>query len=166
MKEVASVLNVTPRTVAFHKYLMMAQLKIGMAEEFLRKGPVNPKDPFPALHDIGKSDLALFNKYFHSDKQSKAIQLQQLQRVRHMYDSMQTVLTHSLLQAPMFGWGVGYFQPDPADGTLAAVGRRQAAAFGRRQLLRRQGPAAGHDLLSRRQAADPNGQLPAGDHHP
>ena len=28
MKEVASILNLTPRTVAFHKYRMMEQLKI------------------------------------------------------------------------------------------------------------------------------------------
>ena len=100
----------------------MAQLKIGMAEEFLRKGPVNPKDPFPALHDIGKPELALFNKYFHSDKQPNAIQRTHLHGVRRVYDDMQTVLTESLLQAPMFGWGVGYFQPDPADGTLVAQG--------------------------------------------
>jgi hypothetical protein len=120
-------------------WVSMAQLKIGMAEEFVRRGPVNPKDPFPALHDIGKSDLALFNKYFHSDKQPKAVQQQQLQRVRRMYDSMQTVLTHSLLQAPMFGWGVGYFQPDPADGTLAAVGYVAYTFFGGWQRRRADG---------------------------
>jgi len=36
MKEVASVLNVTPRTVAFHKYQMMAQLKIGSTAELIQ----------------------------------------------------------------------------------------------------------------------------------
>jgi hypothetical protein len=111
-------------------WVEMAQLKIGMAEEFLRKGPVNPKDPFPALHDIGKPELALFNKYFHSDKQPNAIQRTHLHGVRRVYDDMQTVLTESLLQAPMFGWGVGYFQPDPADGTLVAQGYVAYTFFG------------------------------------
>ncbi len=36
MKEVASVLNVTPRTVAFHKYQMMAQLSIKTTAELIR----------------------------------------------------------------------------------------------------------------------------------
>src|SRR5262249_45015803 len=103
-------------------WVQMAQLKIGMAEEFVRRAPAIPHDPFPSLHDIGKAELTLFNKYFHSDKQPKTIQAQQLRHVSRVYDEMQTVMTHSLLQAPMFGWGVGYFQPDPADGTLVATG--------------------------------------------
>jgi hypothetical protein len=103
-------------------WVEMAQLKIEMANDFLRKGPVDPKDPFPSLHDIGKPELALFNKYFHSEKHTHSVQLQHLHQVRRIYDAMQTVLTESLLAAPMFGWGVGYFQPDPADGTLAAKG--------------------------------------------
>jgi peptidoglycan hydrolase-like protein with peptidoglycan-binding domain len=111
-------------------WVEMAQLKLDMASDFVSRGPVNPKDPFPALHDIGKPDLALFNKYFHSDKQPRAAQLRQLQLVRHVYDLMQTVLTESLLQAPMFGWGVGYFQPDPADGTLASQGYVAYTFFG------------------------------------
>ena len=100
----------------------IALLKIDMASDYLRKGPVNPKDPFPALHDIGKPDLTLFDKYFHVHKHNRGIQLQQLHRVSLIYDSMRTVLTESILAAPMFGWGLGYFQPDPADGTLAAKG--------------------------------------------
>jgi DNA-binding NarL/FixJ family response regulator len=36
MKEVASVLNVTPRTVAFHKYRMMEQLKIKTSAELIQ----------------------------------------------------------------------------------------------------------------------------------
>ena len=44
------------------------------------------------------------------------MRLQELNRVRLIFDSMQTVLTESLLQAPIFGWGVGYFQPDPGNG--------------------------------------------------
>lgn len=36
MKEVASVLNVTPRTVAFHKYRMMEQLKVKSTAELVR----------------------------------------------------------------------------------------------------------------------------------
>jgi hypothetical protein len=103
-------------------WVQSAQLKLDMAMDFVRRGPVNPKDPFPALHDIGKPDLALFNKYFHSDKQPRGVQFHHLQQVRRIYDSMQTALTDSLLQAPIFGWGVGYFQPDPADGTLASQG--------------------------------------------
>src|SRR5262249_13343847 len=51
------------------RWVESAQLKIAMAGDFARKGPVNPNDPFPALHDIGKAELTLFNKYFHSDKQ-------------------------------------------------------------------------------------------------
>jgi hypothetical protein len=101
-------------------WVQTAQLKIDMANEFVRKGPVDPKDAFPSLHDIGKPEMALFNKYFHSDKHPRATQIQHLHQVRRIYDSMQTVLTGSLLQAPMFGWGVGYFQPDPEDGTLAS----------------------------------------------
>ena len=103
-------------------WVTSAQFRIDMADDFLRRGKVNPKDQFPSLHDIGKSELALFNKYFRSNEQSHAVQVQQLNKVRRIYDSMQTVLTESLLAAPMFGWGLGYFQPDPADGTLAASG--------------------------------------------
>jgi DNA-binding NarL/FixJ family response regulator len=36
MKEVAAVLNVTPRTVAFHKYRMMEQLKITTTAELIQ----------------------------------------------------------------------------------------------------------------------------------
>ncbi len=36
MKEVASILNVTPRTVAFHKYRMMEQLKIRNNAELIQ----------------------------------------------------------------------------------------------------------------------------------
>jgi DNA-binding CsgD family transcriptional regulator len=36
MKEVASVLNVTPRTVAFHKYRMMEQLKVKSTAELVQ----------------------------------------------------------------------------------------------------------------------------------
>jgi hypothetical protein len=101
-------------------WVEMAQLKIDMAVEYLHKGPVKPGDPFPAIHDIGKPELALFDKYFHTGKLPHATRIHQLRQVRRIYDSMQTVLTESLLQATIFSWGVGYFQPDPADGTLAA----------------------------------------------
>jgi peptidoglycan hydrolase-like protein with peptidoglycan-binding domain len=111
-------------------WVTSAQLKIDMADDFLRRGKVNPKDQFPSLHDIGKPELGLFNKYFRSNEQSHAVQVQQLSQVRRVYDSMQTVLTESLLAAPMFGWGVGYFQPDPADGTLAATGYVAYTFFG------------------------------------
>jgi DNA-binding NarL/FixJ family response regulator len=36
MKEVASVLNVSPRTVAFHKYRMMEQLKVKSTAELIQ----------------------------------------------------------------------------------------------------------------------------------
>jgi|SRR5689334_1048436 DNA-binding NarL/FixJ family response regulator len=36
MKEVAAILNVTPRTVAFHKYRMMEQLKIRTTAELIQ----------------------------------------------------------------------------------------------------------------------------------
>jgi DNA-binding NarL/FixJ family response regulator len=36
MKEVASVLNVTPRTVAFHKYRVMEELNIGTTAELIQ----------------------------------------------------------------------------------------------------------------------------------
>jgi DNA-binding NarL/FixJ family response regulator len=36
MKEVAAVLNVTPRTVAFHKYRMMEQLKVKSTAELIQ----------------------------------------------------------------------------------------------------------------------------------
>src|SRR4029079_8846682 len=36
MKEVASILNVTPRTVAFHKYRMMEELKIKSTAELIQ----------------------------------------------------------------------------------------------------------------------------------
>jgi DNA-binding NarL/FixJ family response regulator len=36
MKEVAAILNVTPRTVAFHKYRMMEQLKIKTTAELIQ----------------------------------------------------------------------------------------------------------------------------------
>lgn len=36
MKEVAAVLNLTPRTVAFHKYRMMAQLKVKSTAELIQ----------------------------------------------------------------------------------------------------------------------------------
>ena len=36
MKEVGSVLNMTPRTVAFHKYRMMEQLKVKSTAELVQ----------------------------------------------------------------------------------------------------------------------------------
>jgi DNA-binding CsgD family transcriptional regulator len=36
MKQAAGVLNVTPRTVAFHKYRMMQQLNIKSTAELIR----------------------------------------------------------------------------------------------------------------------------------
>ena len=36
MKEVASLLNLTPRTVAFHKYRMMEQLKVKSTAELVQ----------------------------------------------------------------------------------------------------------------------------------
>ncbi len=36
MKEVASLLNLTPRTVAFHKYRMMEQLKVKSTAELIQ----------------------------------------------------------------------------------------------------------------------------------
>jgi DNA-binding CsgD family transcriptional regulator len=36
MKEVASILNVTPRTVAFHKYQMMEQLNVKSTAELIQ----------------------------------------------------------------------------------------------------------------------------------
>ena len=99
-----------------------AQLKIDIALEFVQRGPLDPNDPFPSLHNFGKSELALFDKYFHTEKRPTTTRVQQLRQVRRVYDSMQTVLTGSLLEAPLFGWGVGIFQPDPLDGTLAARG--------------------------------------------
>ena len=36
MKEVAAILNVTPRTVAFHKYTMMEQLNIKTGAELIQ----------------------------------------------------------------------------------------------------------------------------------
>lgn len=116
---IARIGSLLPRA---RHWTSMAQMKIDMALGYVHKGPADPKDPFPSLHDIGKSDLALFDKYFHSEKNAKTTRIQQLRRVRTVYDSMQTVMTGSLLEAPMFGWGVGVFQPDPLDGTLAAKG--------------------------------------------
>ncbi len=36
MKQVAALLNVTPRTVAFHKYRMMEQLNIRSSAELIQ----------------------------------------------------------------------------------------------------------------------------------
>ena len=36
MKEIASVLDISPRTVAFHKYQMMVQLKVGTTAELVQ----------------------------------------------------------------------------------------------------------------------------------
>ena len=36
MKEVGSVLNLTPRTVAFHKYRIMEQLKVKTTAELIQ----------------------------------------------------------------------------------------------------------------------------------
>jgi len=116
-----------------------AQLKIDMAGDFARRGRVDPHDSFPALHDIGKSELALFNKYFHADKVSRNTQIHQLNSVRDIFNSMQTVLTGSLLEAPMFGWGVGHFQPDPEDGTAAIANRDALTFFGGWHQRRRDG---------------------------
>jgi len=59
--------------------------------------------------------------------------------VSGIYDLMRTVLTESLLAAPMFGWGVGYFQPDPADGTVASMSYVAYTFFGGWQRRRRDG---------------------------
>jgi hypothetical protein len=116
-KFIERVGKLLPRT---RHWVEIAQMKIEMASDFVHRAPPSRNDPFPSLHDIGKGELALFDKYFHSPKHPSTVKLHQLRQVRQIYDSMLTVITHSLLEAPMFGWGVGYFQPDPADGTLAA----------------------------------------------
>ncbi len=36
MREVANILKITPRTVAFHKYRMMSALKISSSAELIR----------------------------------------------------------------------------------------------------------------------------------
>ncbi len=36
MREVATILQITPRTVAFHKYRMMSDLKISLSAELIR----------------------------------------------------------------------------------------------------------------------------------
>jgi len=36
MREVATILKITPRTVAFHKYRMMSALKISSSAELIR----------------------------------------------------------------------------------------------------------------------------------
>jgi len=36
MREVATILKITPRTVAFHKYRMMSALKISSSAEWIR----------------------------------------------------------------------------------------------------------------------------------
>jgi hypothetical protein len=113
-----------------------AQLKIEMASDFLRRGRTDPRDPLSA---IGKPDSALFNKYFHADKVSRAAQIHQLNSVRGIFDSMQTVLIGSLLEAPMFGWGVGHFQPDPEDGTAATANRDALTFYGGWHQRRRDG---------------------------
>jgi DNA-binding CsgD family transcriptional regulator len=49
MKEVARILNVTPRTVAFHKYRMMKELNLQNSAELIRFAlrehivPANPR---------------------------------------------------------------------------------------------------------------------------
>ena len=110
-----------------------------MASDFARKGRDKGNDPF---HDIGKSDLALFHKYFHAPAHKHATQLQQLNQARQIYQMMQTVMTSSLLEAPMFGWGVGHFQPDPADGTLASKGYVAYTFYGGWHARRKDGTPA------------------------
>jgi hypothetical protein len=116
-----------------------AQLKIDLAVDYLRRGKLNPHDPFPSLHDIGKAEFTLFNKYFRAQKLPVHTQMAQLRHVQSVYRLMQTVLTESLLAAPMFGWGVGYFQPDPADGTLASTGYVAYTFYGGWQRRRKDG---------------------------
>jgi len=98
-------------------WVSVAQMKIDMAVDYLNKGPGKPGDPF---HDIGRPEFNLMDKYFHLGKLHRHEQAQAIGAIRHTYGLVTQVLTESLLSAPMFGWGVGYFQPDPADGTLAA----------------------------------------------
>jgi DNA-binding NarL/FixJ family response regulator len=46
MKKVAEILNVTPRTVAYHKYRMMEELKLkssaALVQHAIRKGIISP----------------------------------------------------------------------------------------------------------------------------
>lgn len=98
-------------------WISVAQMKIDMAVDYMNKGPGRKDDPF---HDIGRPDFDLMNKYFHLAKLHRSQQIQAIGEVRKIYNLMMQVITESLLSAPMFGWGVGYFQPDPADGTIAA----------------------------------------------
>jgi len=121
------------------RWVDSALLKIDVANDFVRRGRVDPHDPFPALHDIGKPEMALFNKYFHAEKVSHSAQLHQLNSARSIFNSMQTVLTGSLLDAPMFGWGVGHFQPDPQDATAAAANRDAFTFYGGWHQRRRDG---------------------------
>ena len=61
MKEVASVLNLTPRTVAFHKYRMMEQLKVKSTAELdsvCRQAPHRLNRPRVLLVDDNEAMLA------------------------------------------------------------------------------------------------------------
>jgi len=97
-------------------WVSVAQMKIDMTVDYLNKGPGKVDDPF---HDIGKPEYKLMNKYFHLDKLHRGDQAHAIGAIRRIYGLITQVITESLLASPMFGWGVGYFQPDPADGTLA-----------------------------------------------
>lgn len=97
-------------------WVASAQMRIDFAVEYMNKKH-DPSDPFS---DIGHSDYNLMNKYFHLDKLARSERAAAVGVIRSIYRLITEVLTESLLSAPIFGWGVGYFQPDPADGTLAA----------------------------------------------
>jgi DNA-binding NarL/FixJ family response regulator len=49
MKEVAYILNVTPRTVAFHKYSMMEHLRLRSSAELIHFAVKNSLSPQPAM---------------------------------------------------------------------------------------------------------------------
>jgi hypothetical protein len=98
-------------------WIATAQMKMDFAVDYLNKSHSDPSDPFS---NIGHAEYALMNKYFHLDKLSRHEQGAAIAAIRRIYDLIIEVITESLLSSPMFGWGVGYFQPDPADGTLAA----------------------------------------------
>lgn len=126
-KFIKRIIDLLPRA---QHWVAMAQLNIDLASDFVRRGRADATGPFRFLHDVGHTELNLFNKYFHADKYPSATKLLQLHQVRRIYVDMQAVLTQSLMLAARYSWGVGYFQPDPDDGTAASLAYDAYTFFG------------------------------------
>jgi peptidoglycan hydrolase-like protein with peptidoglycan-binding domain len=73
------------------------------------------------LGDLGLREYGLVDKYFHIGSLSRPARRAYMQDINKIVRDMQVVVSQSIIGDGLFGYGSGFFQPDPADGTPSST---------------------------------------------